>query len=151
MGGMGSHLGEAWRRSPADPSAILPPRLGRDRHDTRDLATQIPSQALGMVRQLKVPNLGIMESVSAFVCPQGGTVPPVLRVGGAHKTSRRRPVPCVGELPLDPSVCQTGDRREPILGMYPEAPAAGVLRSLEARLGQRLKDEAFAAPRIRMG
>ncbi len=116
----------------------------------QDLAMHIASKALAMFRQLKVPILGIIENMSAFVCPQCGTASAIFKEGGARKASERLGIPFLGEIPLHPVVCQTSDRGEPILTMHPDSPVADAFRRVSDALAERIREEALSAPVIRM-
>ena len=117
----------------------------------QDLAMHIASKALAMFRQLQVPILGIVENMSSFVCPHCGTHSAIFRQGGARRTSPRLGVPLLGEIPLDPRVCQTGDRGEPIVTSHPGSPAAEAFRQAAQALVERVRLNALSTPLIRMG
>jgi len=117
----------------------------------QDLAMHIASKALAMFRQLKVPILGIIENMSTFVCPHCRTPSPIFREGGARKASARLGVPYLGEIPLDPVLCQGSDRGEPILASHPDSPVAEAFRRASRALVDRIGEEAVSAPVIRMG
>ena len=117
----------------------------------QDLAMHIASKALVMFRQLKVPILGIIENMSTFVCPHCGAASPIFREGGARKASARLGVPYLGEIPLDPVLCQGSDRGVPILASHPDSPVAEAFRRVSRALVDRIGEEAISAPVIRMG
>jgi len=117
----------------------------------QDLAMHIASKALAMFRQLKVPILGIIENMSGFVCPHCGTRSAIFRQGGARKASERLGVPFLGEIPLDPRVCQTSDRGEPIVTSVPDSPVAEAFRRVSEALAERVREDALSAPVIRLG
>jgi ATP-binding protein involved in chromosome partitioning len=117
----------------------------------QDLAMQIASKAIAMFRQLRVPILGVVENMSGFTCPHCGSTAPVFRTGGGRVASQRLGVPFLGEVPLDPRVCQSSDGGLPILSTHPDSPAAAVFRSVADALTARVREEAAAAPAIRLG
>jgi ATP-binding protein involved in chromosome partitioning len=117
----------------------------------QDLAMHIASKALAMFRQLQVPILGIIENMSSFVCPHCGTRAAIFRQGGARRASERLGVPFLGEIPLDPRVCQAGDRGEPIVASHPGSPAAEAFRRASEALADRVREDAPSTPVIRMG
>lgn len=117
----------------------------------QDLAMHIASKALQMFRQLQVPILGIIENMSGFVCPHCGTPSAVFRQGGARRASERLGVPLLGEIPLDPRVCQTSDRGEPIVTRHPESPVAEAFQQVAKALAERINADALSAPVIRVG
>ena len=117
----------------------------------QDLAMQIAGKALAMFRQLKVPILGIIENMSSFVCPHCGRRSAIFRQGGACRASEHLGVPFLGEIPLDPRVCQTGDRGEPIVSSIPDSPVAEAFRRVSEALAERVREEGLSAPVIRLG
>jgi ATP-binding protein involved in chromosome partitioning len=116
----------------------------------QDLAMHIASKALTMFQQLKVPILGIIENMSGFVCPHCGTSSAIFRRGGARRASERLGVPLLGEIPLDPTVCQSGDRGEPLVTSHPDSPVAEAFRRVREALVGRIEEEGLATPVIRM-
>jgi ATP-binding protein involved in chromosome partitioning len=117
----------------------------------QDLAMHIASKALAMFQQLKVPILGIIENMSGFVCPHCGRRAAIFRQGGARRASQHLGVPFLGEIPLDPRVCQTSDRGEPIVTSIPDSPVAEAFRRVSAALAERVGEEGPSVPVIRLG
>ena len=117
----------------------------------QDLAMQIASKALAMFRQLNVPILGIIENMSNFLCPHCGARSSIFGQAGARKASERLGVAFLGEIPLEPAVCQTSDRGQPIVTRHPDSPVAEAFRRISVALVERLRTEALSAPVIRMG
>ena len=115
----------------------------------QDVALQIASKALAMFREVNVPILGIVENMSQFVCPHCGSVSAIFKRGGGRRASESLGVPFLGEIPLDPMICQTGDRGEPIPTMHPDSPVAEAFRQIAGNLVERIRAEA-AGPAIRM-
>lgn len=117
----------------------------------QDLAMQIASKALAMFQQLKVPIMGIIENMSSFVCPHCGMRSAIFRQGGARRACERLGVPFLGEIPLDPRVCQTCDRGNPIVTSIPDSPVAEAFRRVADALGERVRGEGLSAPVVRLG
>jgi ATP-binding protein involved in chromosome partitioning len=117
----------------------------------QDVAMHIASKALAMFGQLKVPILGILENMSTFVCPHCGTPSAIFKQGGARKASERLGIRFLGEIPLDPAVCQTSDRGEPIVTKHPDSKVAEAFRCVSAALVERIRENALSAPVIHMG
>jgi ATP-binding protein involved in chromosome partitioning len=117
----------------------------------QDVAMTIASKAIALFQQLKVPILGIIENMSAFVCPHCGTSSAIFKRGGARRASERLGLPFLGEIPLDPIICQTSDRGEPIPIIHPDSPVATAFRQLAGALAERIAQEGVSAPVIRVG
>jgi ATP-binding protein involved in chromosome partitioning len=88
--------------------------------------------------------------MSGFVCPHCGTSSAIFRRGGARRASERLGVPLLGEIPLDPTVCQSGDRGEPLVTSHPDSPVAEAFRRVREALVGRIEEEGLATPVIRM-
>jgi ATP-binding protein involved in chromosome partitioning len=117
----------------------------------QDVAMQIARKALAMFRQLQVPILGILENMSAFHCPHCGGLAPIFKQGGGRRASEALGVPFLGEIPLDPSVCQSGDRGTPIVTAQPASIVATAFRRAAGMLVEQIGAETDSAPVIRMG
>ncbi|HYL80671.1 MAG TPA: Mrp/NBP35 family ATP-binding protein [Candidatus Acidoferrum sp.] len=117
----------------------------------QDVALTIASKAIAMFQQLKVPILGIIENMSAFVCPHCGTASAIFKQGGARRASERLGLPFLGEIPLDPVICRTGDRGEPIPIVHPDSPLAATFHQIAGALAGRITQEAVSAPVFRVG
>lgn len=92
---------------------------------SQDVALNIANKALGMFRQLKVPILGLVENMGAFVCPSCGTATPIFSRGAGERVAREMDVPFLGTIPLDAAVVESGDAGVPLVLSAPDsAPAA---------------------------
>jgi ATP-binding protein involved in chromosome partitioning len=111
----------------------------------QDVAMTIASKVLVMFRQMKVPILGIIENMSTFICPACGGESQIFSHGGGRKASERLQAPFLGEIPLDPELCEGGDDGRPILVRNPRSPLAGVFRRVAANLAARVSLEAISS------
>jgi ATP-binding protein involved in chromosome partitioning len=116
----------------------------------QDVAAQIAKKAAAMFQQLKVPILGILENMGAFVCPHCGTPSAIFKQGGGRRASELLGVPLLAEIPLDPAVCQASDRGEPIAIAHPGSPMAEAFRGAAEALAARIDAEAASGPVIRI-
>jgi ATP-binding protein involved in chromosome partitioning len=111
----------------------------------QDVAMTIASKVLVMFRQMKVPILGIIENMSTFICPACGGESQIFSHGGGRKASERLHTPFLGEIPLDPELCEGGDDGRPILVRNPRSPVADVFRRVAANLARRVSVEAITS------
>jgi len=81
----------------------------------QDVAVGVTLRGLRMFEQVQVPILGIIENMSAFVCPHCGKTTEVFRHGGGRKAAEELGVPFLGEIPLDPAIAEAGDAGEPVV------------------------------------
>lgn len=100
----------------------------------QDVSLKIARRGLGMLEQVKVPVLGVIENMSGFTCPSCGTVTHIFHRGGGEAVARELAVPFLGKVPLDPGVVDCGDEGRPVVIAFPDSPAAaayaGIARAL---------------------
>ena len=77
-----------------------------------------------MFRKLNAPILGIIENMSAYVCPHCGTRDEIFGTGGARKTAERLQIPFLGEIPLATPIRVASDAGKPIVLTDPSSPSA---------------------------
>jgi len=90
----------------------------------QDVALNVAQKAIVMFRKLNAPILGLIENMSAYVCPHCGTRDEIFGSGGARKAAERLSIPFLGEIPLATPIRQTSDAGRPIVLSEPDSPAA---------------------------
>ncbi len=85
-------------------------------------------KAVAMFQKLNVPILGVIENMSEFVCPHCKKKSEVFSHGGADSLSKKYGVPVLGRVPLDPTVCETGESGKPVCASHPDSAPAQALR-----------------------
>lgn len=71
-------------------------------------------RAVQMFETLGVPLLGFVENMSYLECPGCGRRLRLFRSGGAAWLSEQFGAPVLGEFPLDPAICESGDTGQPV-------------------------------------
>jgi ATP-binding protein involved in chromosome partitioning len=117
----------------------------------QDVAMRIASRVLLMFRKTGVPIFGIVENMSLYVCPTCHGATPVFGAGGGRRAAEQLGVPLLGEIPLDPGVCEGGDEGRPVLVRAPGSPAAEVFRQVAKALAGRVSVEALQPRDARSG
>jgi len=79
----------------------------------QELALLDVSKCVNFCKQLSLPVLGLVENMSAFVCPTCGNTVEVFNVGGAKTLAARLGIAFLGRIPLDPAVSKGGDSGTP--------------------------------------
>ncbi|HJR88610.1 MAG TPA: Mrp/NBP35 family ATP-binding protein, partial [Aeromicrobium sp.] len=79
----------------------------------QDVALLDVAKALAMFRRLSVPVMGIVENMSAFVCPHCGEETEIFGRGGGHRFAQRNELEYFGGVPIDVKVRQGGDAGVP--------------------------------------
>jgi ATP-binding protein involved in chromosome partitioning len=100
----------------------------------QDVALLDAKKAVNMFRKTGVPILGIVENMSRFVCPGCGHEEPIFGEGGGRREAERAGVPFLGEIPLNSSIREGGDRGQPIVAADPESPVAKSFAKLAAAI-----------------
>jgi ATP-binding protein involved in chromosome partitioning len=104
----------------------------------QDVALLDVEKALAMFRRLSVPVLGIVENMSAFVCPHCGEATEIFGRGGGESFARRYELDYFGGIPLDVKVRQGGDAGVPAVAQREPGTAALVLRELARQVAARM-------------
>ncbi|MGE4564918.1 MAG: iron-sulfur cluster carrier protein MrpORP [Victivallaceae bacterium] len=74
--------------------------------------------------KLDIPVIGIVENMSGFVCPCCGEVTAIFRAGAGKSLAGRFGLRLLGQIPLDPGVCDAGDGGKPFVGLASGSAAA---------------------------
>ena len=77
-----------------------------------------------MFDRVGVPVVGIVENMSAFVCPHCGHESDVFLSGGGQRLADELGVPLLGRIPLQAGVTGLADEGRPVVVAAPESPAA---------------------------
>jgi len=103
------------------------------------------TKALAMFQRLSVPVLGIVENMTAFVCPHCGEATEIFGRGGGERFARESDIEYFGGIPLDIRVRQGGDVGVPAVAQADGGPAAEVLRALARTVAARMSVRAATA------
>jgi len=90
----------------------------------QDVALNVAQKAIAMFKKLNAPILGIIENMSAYVCPHCGTRDEIFGSGGARKVAERLGLPFLGAIPLATPIRTSSDAGRPIVLSEPDSPAA---------------------------
>ena len=104
----------------------------------QDVAVADVEKALAMFRRMSVPVMGIVENMSAFVCPHCGEATEIFGRGGGEAFAKRHELEYFGGIPIDVKVRQGGDAGIPAVAQREPGPAAVVLRDLARRVAARM-------------
>ena len=91
-----------------------------------------------MFQKTKVAILGVVENMSAFICPHCGEETAIFSQGGGRRVAEKLGVPFLGEIPIDLRIREGGDRGQPIVMAHPDAPAAKQFVSVAGTLAQQV-------------
>ncbi len=80
----------------------------------QDVALLDARRAITMFKKLETPILGLVENMSAYICPECGHEAHIFGHGGVRDEAKKLGVPFLGELPLDLDVRLGGDGGKPV-------------------------------------
>lgn len=106
----------------------------------QDVALADAIKAVGMLRKVKVPILGIVENMSGFKCPGCSKVYDIFGRGGAREYAEQSELPFLGDLPITMAIREKGDAGEMWSAFDDPMIAAGfdaVARQLALSMAQR--------------
>ncbi len=90
----------------------------------QDVALIDVRKAIGMFDTMKVPVLGVVETMSYFVCDGCDKKHYIFRDGGGSRVAREFGISFLGEIPLEPAVASSSDQGSPAVVAVPESRAA---------------------------
>jgi ATP-binding protein involved in chromosome partitioning len=104
----------------------------------QDVALSDVAKALAMLQRLNVPVVGIVENMSAFVCPHCGEATEIFGRGGGERFAREHGIDFLGKIPLDVTVRQGGDAGIPAVAQREPGPAAEALEAVAGQVAARM-------------
>jgi ATP-binding protein involved in chromosome partitioning len=104
-------------------------------------------KGLKMFEEVKTPVLGIIENMSGFVCPSCNETHAIFRSGGGQRIAEENGVELLGQIPIEPAICESGDTGTPAVLAHPESATAIAFEHAASRVASRLAVEAVRKPR----
>jgi ATP-binding protein involved in chromosome partitioning len=95
-------------------------------------------KALAMLKRMSVPVIGIVENMTAFICPHCGEATEIFGRGGGERFAEQHGIEFLGGIPLDVTVRQGGDVGVPAVAQREPGPAAQALTSLARTVAARM-------------
>jgi ATP-binding protein involved in chromosome partitioning len=111
----------------------------------QDVALSDVAKALAMLERLNVPIIGIVENMSAFVCPHCGEATEIFGRGGGERFAQEHGLVFLGKIPLDVTVRQGGDVGVPAVAQREPGPAALALEAMAGLVAARMSVRAATA------
>ena len=96
----------------------------------QDVALLDAARAVKMLQQLHCPLIGVVENMSAFVCPDCGERDELFGSGGGAKLAMDEGTRLLAQIPIDLAVRESGDAGMPIVLKNPEHPASRAFMDL---------------------
>ena len=106
----------------------------------QEVALQDVYKAVSMNQKVGIPNLGVVENYSYFLCGTCQSRHEIFGAGGGAKVAEFAEAPLLGQLPIDPSVREWSDAGVPVVEAAPASPAALAFLEVAERLGTRISE-----------
>ena len=95
-------------------------------------------KAISMFKTLKVPVLGVIETMSYFICDGCDKKHYLFNQGGGERLVREFGVPLLASIPVDPMVSKGGDEGKPHVRDFPESTTAKSYKEAAGAVAQQI-------------
>ena len=114
----------------------------------QDMALADVIRAKLMFDKVSIPVLGMVENMSAFVCPHCRTETAIFDKGGARAAAEKMGIRVLGDVPIDLGIREGGDRGVPIVSGQPESPQAQAFLTVARNVAGAVSTQVLKAPRL---
>ncbi|MEL6555715.1 MAG: Mrp/NBP35 family ATP-binding protein [Cyanobacteria bacterium J06621_11] len=98
-------------------------------------------RSIHMFRQVGVPVLGMVENMSYLVCECCEKRTSIFGTGGGEQMAQELSVPLLGQVPIDPKICQGGDNGKPLPLVDKTAPLSVVFGAIATGIQRTFSPE----------
>jgi ATP-binding protein involved in chromosome partitioning len=114
----------------------------------QDVALADVIRAKLMFDKVNIPVLGIVENMSAFICPHCHAETAIFDKGGARTAAEKMGIKFLGEVPIDLAIREGGDQGMPIVAGHPDGPQAAAFFTIARNVGGAVSMSVVKAPRL---
>jgi ATP-binding protein involved in chromosome partitioning len=118
----------------------------------QDIALLDARRGFQMFEKVGVPNLGIVENMSLFICPNCGHETDIFSHGGGEELARQYGVEFLGSVPLDAKIREQADNGCPTVQAEPDSRQAEIFLALSnavaVAVARRGEDHTHKFPNI---
>jgi ATP-binding protein involved in chromosome partitioning len=114
----------------------------------QDVALADVVRAKLMFDKVNIPVLGIVENMSAFVCPHCKQQTNIFDHGGGRAAAEKMGIRFLGEIPLDLAIREGGDKGFPIVAEAPESPQAQAFVEAAKQVAGAISTQNMKAPKL---
>jgi len=100
------------------------------------LALLDAERGIAMFHGLDIPVFGLIENMRGYCCPCCGEEQPLFPKQGLEALCKRRHVPYLAGIPLDPAAQQLADQGTPLVRALPEAKTSQIFNHLATQVNQ---------------
>jgi ATP-binding protein involved in chromosome partitioning len=105
----------------------------------QDVALLDAIKSVAMFQKVDVPVVGLIENMSAFICPQCKTETAIFDKGNAERASGQNNIPFLGRIPIELAIREGGDLGKPVCATHPDSPSARSFQAIADNLVRELE------------
>jgi len=95
-----------------------------------EVSEDVVKKAVSFARKMGIPIIGIVENMSGFTCPKCGETINILGAGGGKRIAEELNVPFLGQIPLDPKICEEADKGISFLAGHTSSASANAFKEI---------------------
>ena len=107
----------------------------------QDVALLDALKGIAMFEKVDVPVLGLVENMSAFICPNCGHESAIFDKGNALKAAGQHNIPFLGRIPIELGIREGGDLGAPVAAGDENSPAAQAFRHITEAMLKSLEQQ----------
>ena len=106
-----------------------------------EVSEDVVKKAVSFSRQMRIPVIGIVENMSGFTCAKCGEKINILGAGGGKRIAEELDVPFLGQIPIDPKICEEADRGVSFLAENANSASAKAFEEIVKKVEDFLKEK----------
>ena len=106
-----------------------------------EVSGDVVKKAVSFSRKMGIPVIGIIENMSGFTCPNCGVKINILGAGGGKRLAEDLNVPFLGQIPIDPKICEEADKGIPFVTGHVDSPAEKAFKEIVKKVENFLNAE----------
>jgi ATP-binding protein involved in chromosome partitioning len=114
----------------------------------QDVALADVIRAKLMFDKVSIPILGLVENMSAFICPHCQTETAIFDKGGARTAAEKMGVRFLGAVPIDLAIREGGDQGVPVTAGAPDGPQSQAFFAVARNVAGAVSTQVSKAPRL---
>ena len=106
-----------------------------------EVSEDVVKKAVSFSKQMRIPIIGIVENMSGFTCPKCGEKINILGAGGGKRIAEELNVPFLGQIPIDPKICEEADKGASFLAENANSASAKAFKEIVKKVEDFLKEK----------
>jgi len=106
-----------------------------------EVSEDVVKKAVSFSKQMRIPVIGIVENMSGFTCPKCGEKINILGAGGGKRIAEELDVPFLGQIPIDPKICEDADKGVSFLAGNANSASAKAFKEIVKKVEDFLKEK----------